>query len=530
MPSREVEDIELTVPTLARTPQAIRPGSIASLSTLDAKYDHALDSPLASPIHAKRDPFASYAGSTASVPRADAVERRLRRLSVNEPADEASGVLPPIDGGAGPWAFVVVGWLLEIFIWGFSYSFPTILVYLQQNEPWKESSLAELSSIGTVLISIEFFLPNAVIIFFKRYPEWRRTTMVAATAVNFATMLGSSWASKTWHLIILQGVFGGVCGAILYTPVLMFLNDWWQERRGMASGIVFSGTSVGGFCFPFLIEHLLHKYSFATMCQVWAAMSFVVYAAATVFLKPRAPTRRVPKGADRGPWLPASPRLLLDPVVIVMSAFTFIFSLPYYQVSFYLPTYTLSLGNASNSTLVVGLFNLSASFGSFVTGWASDRSLPLTLTVMSLASGVIAFLSWGYSDTLAKIYGFSVAFAFFSAVYSGWGAAARDAAGANPHLSTMIICVFGVARGVASIVGPYIGTALYDPKAAADAPQWGRYGFSRVIVFSGVVSLLSALGGYGLRWARQQNTRRAALGQRRESAVSRAGAEGGHVE
>lgn len=80
-----------------------------------------------------------------------------------------------------------------------------------------------------------------VISFFRRYPEWARTLLWIAVAVNCLAMLAASWATKVWQLIVLQGVLCGYSGAILYTPVLLWLNGWFHHKRGIASGIIFSG-------------------------------------------------------------------------------------------------------------------------------------------------------------------------------------------------------------------------------------------------------------------------------------------------
>lgn len=178
--------------------------------------------------------------------------------------------------------------------WGFSYSFPSILVHLQQHSPWRHSSLATLSSIGSILLALQFFLPIFVMAFFRRYPEWRIVVLSTSVVVNCGAMLVASWATEvrffslpplplalylhlcpalallslslstsyialplsplslrarltqphtqTWHLIILQGVLGGITGAILYSPVLIYLNEWFVQKKGFASGIVFSGA------------------------------------------------------------------------------------------------------------------------------------------------------------------------------------------------------------------------------------------------------------------------------------------------
>jgi len=92
----------------------------------------------------------------------------------------------------------------------------------------------------------------------------------------------------------------------------------------------------------------------------------------------------------------------------------------------------------------------------------------------------------------------------------------------------MIFCFLGVWRGIASIVGPFISTGLYNdklahdercvplslcaarpgPSARADAATvdraaWGRFGFRDIIVFVGVMSSMTALGGPGIYWARR---------------------------
>ncbi|GAA6009398.1 hypothetical protein JCM10207_003763 [Rhodosporidiobolus poonsookiae] len=511
MPHSPADSIELAVPTpaLARTPAALSRSS--SYGSLDSKHT-ITDTPLAHLGDLSR--LSTLPGGPGS-PVEEEPAQRMRRLSMGD-EDHEGAELRPVDKGRGAWTFVVAGFFLETFIWGFSYSFPSVLVWLQRNDPWQSSSLAALSAIGTVLLAIQFIIPIVFMNAFRRYPDWIKPMLWISLVINCGSMLIASWATKVWQLILLIGVLGGISGAVLYAPVLLWLNSWFHMKRGLASGIVFAGTGIGGLAFPFLLSALLRHGGFPLMCRAWAGITAGVYAVSVYFIEPRVPLpRRVAKG-NRAPWFGGAGDLsfLKDPVVVAMTLTTLIFSLSTFPVTLYLPTYALSLASPSSSDLVVSIYNLAASVGSTVVGYLTDVSLPLTVGVMGVGGAVLAFTAWGFANSLGTVFAFAVLFSLFTQICSAWGAAARDAAGTNPHTSTLVFCVFGIVRGVASIVGPFISTTLYDPKVASgDDPAWGRFGFANVIVFVGVLSFVGALGGPALWWAKRLSAKRRAAGR-----------------
>ncbi|GAA5905650.1 uncharacterized protein JCM6883_005397 [Sporobolomyces salmoneus] len=289
------------------------------------------------------------------------------------------------------------------------------------------------------LQSVQLFVING----FRRYPEKVKPALMVSAIVYSGSMLASSWANNVWQLMLLQGVLCGCSGAVLYSPVLLWLNGWFFSKRGLASGIVFSGTGMGGACFPFMIGGILDHLGFAWMCRLWSLLTGAVFAISIIFLKPRIPLRR-PVGSE-------------------------------------------SDRNGSN-----------------VTGYASDISLPWTVSSIGVAGGIVALSAWGTATTLGKVFGFAVLYGFNSQICSCWGPAARDVAGANPQSSTTIFCLFGVVRGVASLIGPYTSTALYNEKEASEGQEWGRFGFRKIIVFVGLMSFTSAIGGVVLGYLRKK--------------------------
>lgn len=51
---------------------------------------------------------------------------------------------------------------------------------------------------------------------------------------------------KAWLLILLQGVCFGIGGGTLYWPVMVLVSEWFVQRRGLAGGIIFAGSGIGG--------------------------------------------------------------------------------------------------------------------------------------------------------------------------------------------------------------------------------------------------------------------------------------------
>lgn len=96
----------------------------------------------------------------------------------------------------------------------------------------------------------------------------------------------------------------------------MINREWFVAKRGLASGIIFSGAGVGGFCFPLMLGALLEKVGFAWTCRVWALLTLVIYAGCVVTLKPRLPVVKPAKG-ERGRFLPLEWSWAWHPVVLV---------------------------------------------------------------------------------------------------------------------------------------------------------------------------------------------------------------------
>ncbi|BGO95064.1 hypothetical protein NBRC10512_006471 [Rhodotorula toruloides] len=408
--------------------------------------------------------------------------------------EDSAKALPPVDGGRHAWQFLAASFLLEIFVWGYAFSFATILVYLQSHDPWQQNSLSALSAIGTTQLGLLYVLPTFAVVVLRRYGEYVRLVQWTSLVVSCCSMFLSSWATQLWQLVVLQGFLCGVANTLIFAPVFLYFSDWWVARRGMAWGVIGAGNGFGGFILPWLINAVLEAKGSAWMCRVWTAFTAVTFAASIILLQPRIPFVKPTDG--RAPWLAVDWRFSHNPVFLCMAISTLFASLAYLPVANYLAVYAASFSSSTMTiNLVVGLFNLAACGGCILVGRIADYSLTLGLTLVGLCGLMLSLTAWGLADTLGKVYAFAVLFGLTGQQAAASAAVTKDLSLNSPQTSTLIVTLLAAVRGATSLFIPVVLQALYDSRHAKEAPTFGKYGFLRMIVFVGAASAGLALCG-----------------------------------
>ena len=85
--------------------------------------------------------------------------------------------------------------------------------------------------------------------------------------------------------------------------------------------------------------------------------------------------------------------------------------LAYFPVSLYIAMFARALSNEFTASIVLSLFNASASIGQIVTGHLTDRiPYPTLMAVSAVVSGIGAFVLWGLADATIYLYLFAVVF------------------------------------------------------------------------------------------------------------------------
>ncbi|KAG9083167.1 hypothetical protein FRC07_013996, partial [Ceratobasidium sp. 392] len=163
------------------------------------------------------------------------------------PEELAAAVLPPVDRGFGAWSFIAAAFVIETLVWGLGFSYGVFQESYISHKTFGAASEAAIGAVGTTTLAIGYFECLVIVLIAQHWPDKIRTLI---------------FATRVWHLQLLQGVcFGIGCGG-LYAPVLVYLSEWFSAKRGLAGSIIFGGSGIGGAVFPITINFLLSHFGF----------------------------------------------------------------------------------------------------------------------------------------------------------------------------------------------------------------------------------------------------------------------------
>jgi hypothetical protein len=208
------------------------------------------------------------------------IASRITTRSVRDPG-------PPPDGGLLAWIQIACAWLAIMNSWGFVNSFGAF-------QPYYESILPESSSTISWIGSVQACLMFGVGMVSGRALDqgWFRPTIALGIAIQLLGMFALSVAKTYWQFLLTQGFCTGAGGGIFFVPIMGLCSTYFSAHRGMALGIVTSGTATGGVIYPLVVRQLLGKVGFGWTVRVLGFLNVACLSVALAFMRPRLPPRK----------------------------------------------------------------------------------------------------------------------------------------------------------------------------------------------------------------------------------------------
>ncbi|KAL8997005.1 MAG: hypothetical protein Q9188_006429 [Gyalolechia gomerana] len=290
----------------------------------------------------------------------------------------------------------------------------------------------------------------------------------------------TSLSTELYQFILAQGLMFGIGDAMLFYPTISAISHWFDQRRGLALGIVVAGSSIGGVCWPFMLERLFVQIGFAWTVRTAGFMCLALLAPSCLLIKPRLPPRK-----SAGVNIGAIKDSFADRRYALLTAAMFFIFWGMFIPFYYLPSYGLAHGMSlymANNLLAI--LNAGSFVGRIVSGILADKLGRFNITfICALCAGIILMCLHAI-ETAAGIMVFSVLYGFFSGGLISLQSAC--VAQITPDINMigdkigllMATCSFGVLTG-----NPIEGALI----------SGGSGKFGAGIDFSGIILLFGAI-------------------------------------
>ncbi|KAI1347986.1 major facilitator superfamily domain-containing protein [Xylaria sp. FL0043] len=309
-------------------------------------------------------------------------------------------------------------------------------------------------------------------------PGWVNSAplIIGGTLIHVVGLMLASLAKEYYQFILTQGVVSAIGVACIYSPAIACVGTWFAKKRGLAMGIMVTGSSIGGVVFPIMISRLVGSVGYP-----WAIRSagFLILGLQIIPM-----ITKMPMGRLAAPFTEIPFALLL--VGIFVLTYGIFIPIVYLAVQGYQEAHT----SEQLSQYLVYIFNGTSLFGRLAAGFGGDRLGIWNVFVIACGlSGITELALWIPAKTPSIAIGFAVQFGFVSGAFIGLVGAlpilVSPPAEIGYRLGVVFLAVSIPALTVAPIGGAIVGSSV-NP-------------WLSVKLFAGILSVAGSLIIFGSR-------------------------------
>ncbi|KAB5523171.1 putative MFS transporter [Coniochaeta sp. 2T2.1] len=317
----------------------------------------------------------------------------------------------PPDGGTAAWWVVLGAWCVSFCSYGWINSVGTFQEYYQSG-PLKEYSASTISWIPSLQIFFMSVLGPVVGHVYDRYGM--RLLVLVGTLMHVFGLMMASVSTQYYQFLLSQGVCSALGVAVVFLSAISAVTGWFHRRRGLAFGVLSTGSSLGGVVFPIMLSRLIDTVGYGWAMRVSAFLIMALLTIANLTLKTRQRPSRGPSAPKGNMWRPFQETTF---VLLLIGLFLVPFGL-YLPIN-YLPVASIGAGMSKElAQNLVAFYNAASLIGRFSSGFLSDKAGRFNVFITACyISGVLILGMWipTRSDNVAIA--FSVLFGVFSGAY-----------------------------------------------------------------------------------------------------------------
>ncbi|KAF7186962.1 MFS transporter asaE, partial [Pseudocercospora fuligena] len=433
-------------------------------------------------------PFRTIVINTNTV-GTETIELNEDLLTINNEIE----VLPATDTSPQAYKVLLGCFLAEIFTWALPYSYGVFVAHSPNHSS---------SAVGTTLVGLMMLLSPFSALASSRWPYLRRKFMALGLLLACVSLVAASFVdqSKVGGMIVTQGVLYAIGGVVAYFPCFSFLDEWFVRRKGLACGVAWAGTGLGGSVTPFVLEWLIKQYGARTALRVWAVVELIGVGSAILLVRNRVPTNS--NGARTLQLMDVT--FLKHPPFWIFEIANVLQALGAYLPMLYLPSFAAHIGLPTFAgPVALALYSISTFAGCVFLGSLVDIFHVSTIILVSTLGQLVAiFAIWGLTNGQALLYLFAIIYGIFGgasfATWPGCSLAIRRAVPDTCYLDiTFVLSLLTAGKGLGSVASGPLSSALIRSAWHGEARLAYGSDYGALIVFTGISALFGGLACIG---------------------------------
>ncbi|GAA5815558.1 hypothetical protein MFLAVUS_009070 [Mucor flavus] len=362
--------------------------------------------------------------------------------------------LPPVedgpDGGFG-WFVVLGAFLVQVTSFGTATS--VMQDYYEQNV--FKGAAVELSFVGTIALVCLNSVSPLVQICASRFGI--RVVLITGTFLVGLGLEMAGFSTQIWHLYLTQGVLFGVGASCIYVAIMGVAPQWFTKRRGLALGMIASGSGIGGLIIPFIMTSINASLGPAWTYRILGFICLAFDMLACFCVRERNP----PKTRQHKKLSQIINLSVCKNTNYLLFAFAsniglFGYFIPY----FFLPSYGTFLGfTAEQGSTLVAVSSACNFVGRILTGILADRIGKINTNLLfTFITALSCLLIWTFAFNYGSLMAFATVFGLTSGSFFALiSPICASLLGMESFLSGLSLLL---VSNVISVFGPNIASAI----------------------------------------------------------------------
>lgn len=411
---------------------------------------------------------------------------------IDEPGVQASiekaGADDFVEGGFEGWKVILgcaliaaptVGWNL---LWGVFQAYHSR--HFLQGTP--DATLSAVGALQNALMTALAFVTG------KLGDKYGYKRFIAAGCiVVFLGQFCASFCHNLWSIFLTQGIMQGVGCGLLLPMIFAIPSQWFRKHRGVATGIVIAGSSLGGAVPSLVVQAMLDHLGFHKTLLIYSFVQGVTMLVGFSLIKTRFPASQIESRSRKIQWV--DKQYFKDPVfwsfwsALLFAVFGYM--TPFVFISVYtrekLPQLSTQLSN-----LPISIIAFASAIGRTTVGLTGDRigfvnAFILVIFISSFCQAVL----WNVAaESYAGIMVFSVLFGLTGPCFISLVTPVAVTMYGTHNLATLT-GLLNMSNMPGSLSGPPIGGVILD----SSGRNWHALAtYSGLVQFLGVLCMLYA--------------------------------------